>query len=103
MPDTARERLAALLADTCDQLVHRQADAILNALRLTDAAALALMEGEAVAMPRAMDTNMAGAAARAVLNAPSPEALPSLAYVRVAYDAALAASPYKDNSDDHAE
>jgi len=111
MPDTARERLAALLADTCDQLVHRQADAILNALRLTDAAALALMEGEAVVMPKRLTAENG---MKYALSGEFSETFESTDFdgdqcfssvpvswtnIKAIYAAAVAASPYKDNSD----
>jgi hypothetical protein len=85
MRETARERLATLLADTCDQLVYRQADAILKALHLTDAAALALMEGEAVVTPKWLTLEQHAAAQHETDRVKF-------------YHAALRASPYKDNS-----
>lgn len=67
------------------------ADAILKALHLTDAAALALMDGEAVVMPEAVSDQMYKRGLDAAVTSGSIQRI---------WDAMLDASPYKENPDD---
>ncbi|MBS7697834.1 MULTISPECIES: hypothetical protein [unclassified Chelatococcus] len=91
----------------------RKADAILKALHLTDAAALALMDGEGVVVPKDLTDDVryvswfvqyksrGGSDGDADLLSRQRVADPyQVAIDHASYDAVLAASPYKENPDD---
>lgn len=106
----ARERLAitriAIVLAKADgmsaadaHMFHDSAAAILKALNLTDTAALALMDGDGAVVPKEASWEMQIEGRDAILDEDDSIDL-STDDARAAYDAMLAASTYKETTND---